>query len=77
MAEPDSTNDIAELLRRQADNQIRAAQATERAAQYSVRNARYVLWAVIVLMISSVANLGIAVVVLYLIAGAGGTGESP
>src|SRR5215216_1703597 len=41
MAEPDSTNVTAELLRRQSENQIRVAQATEQAAQYSMRNARY------------------------------------
>jgi hypothetical protein len=77
MAEPDSTNVTAELLRRQAENQIRVAQATEQAAQYSMHNARYVLWAVIVLMLSSLANLGVALVTLYVITGAGDSGASP
>jgi hypothetical protein len=48
---------LEEFDRRQAVSQIRAAEATERMAQATERNSRYILWSVIAVGILAGLNL--------------------
>ena len=49
-----------EFLRRQTLFQQQAADAAERAASHTQRNADYMLWSVVVLALASLANVVIA-----------------
>lgn len=75
---PRATAAIAEFMRRQtvaqreaADAQICAASAAEATAQHTRDNARYLLWSVIVLVVSSLATLGVSVANLIVTMGGG------
>ena len=62
---PNSQNDMtarAEFLRRQTALQREAAQAAKDTATYTKKNARYMLWSVIVLAVSSLISAVIAVI---------------
>lgn len=51
----------AEFLRRQTQAQIDSAEATKITAVFTSRNAKYLLWSVVVLAASSIATLAIAI----------------
>jgi hypothetical protein len=60
-----SSNDQAadaEFIRRQTQAAIDAAQAAMDTAKYTRRNARYMLWSVIVLAASSIVSTGVALI---------------
>jgi hypothetical protein len=55
----------AEVMRRQIELQARATQATAETAEYTRRNARYMLWSVIALMASSVVTAAVSIILAW------------